>query len=478
MKTRCLVFLLACTAASAQKVTGPVPVTADSHPFLAAAHNLQPMDLAKVGYLEEEFLVSGTANVYDWASDGSLKVKTSNAPYTTRILVRRPADAARFNGTVVVELPNTARRFDWSMLWGYMHNYVTDSGAAWVGVTMPGAVDGLKKFNPTRYASLSFANPTPTEACAAGGRGGRGGSATSNDEDGLRWDAISQVGALLKSGNLPGLKADHVVLTTQGADVVTYINAIQPSSKVYDGFVVKSPGPPTRLSRCDTAPGNGDARQLIHNAGVPVVAVLTQGEVVASLPYLREDSDVPVDRFRLYEIAGAAHIDSAPYIAMPSVADQTAGGGAQGTPQWPFNLRCDPEIPLQNLPLQAYVLDAAFAGLDLWVKKGTAPPRAARIELKDGTVALDQFGNGIGGVRSPYVEVPTASYFTTTPGPGTCRELGSAAGFSWARLDALYGSYKNYAAKAGQSVDRMRKERFLTEGDAQRMRENLLESSH
>lgn len=478
MTTRFLALLLTCAAAVfAQKASGPIPATADSHPFLANDHTLHPLDLAKLGYVEEEFLVSGKANVYDWAPDGSLHVKSADAPYTTRILVRRPSDAARFNGTVVVELMNTARRFDWPMLWGYIHNYITDSGAAWVGVTMPGAVSGLKKFSPARYGSLSFANPAPETACPAGGRGGRGGrggNVTSDEEEGLRWDAITQVANLLKNGGVAGLQAQHVYLTTQGADVVTYLNAIQPQSKAYDGFVVKSPGPPARLSRCGDAPGSGDARQLMHNAGVPVMAVLTQGEVIASQPYLREDSDDPADRFRLYEVAGAAHIDAAPYIGMASMADQTAGGNAQGTPSWPFNLRCDPEIPLQEFPLQSYVLDAAFADLDAWVKKGTAPPRAARMEVTDGKVALDEYGNGRGGVRSPYVDVPVARYFTTAPGPGTCREMGYGVRFDWARLEALYGSYKHYAGKVDRSVERMQKERLVTEGDARRMRENLL----
>jgi hypothetical protein len=61
-------------------VTGPIPVTTTSHPFLAADRLAEPMDLASVGYMEQEYFVSGSANVYDWAADGSLSVKTSNAP--------------------------------------------------------------------------------------------------------------------------------------------------------------------------------------------------------------------------------------------------------------------------------------------------------------------------------------------------------------------------------------------------------------
>src|SRR5258706_14568089 len=113
-------FLLVSSAAAllaqTPKVTGPIPVTATSHPFLAGNQNLTPLDLAKAGYVEEEYLISGTANVYDWAADGKVSVKSPNAPYTTRILVRRPADAAKFSGTAIVELPNMARRFDWTMM--------------------------------------------------------------------------------------------------------------------------------------------------------------------------------------------------------------------------------------------------------------------------------------------------------------------------------------------------------------------------
>src|SRR5579884_3422377 len=93
------------------KVTA-LPVTPDSRPFMSADHLIEPMDLAKSGYTETEFVISGTANVYDWAADGSLNVKTPNAPYAGKILVRRPSDPSKFSGTVVVELMNPARRFD------------------------------------------------------------------------------------------------------------------------------------------------------------------------------------------------------------------------------------------------------------------------------------------------------------------------------------------------------------------------------
>lgn len=447
------------------KVTGPIPVTTDSFPFLAADRVLQPLDLKKAGYVEEEFIISGSANVYDWAADGSLSVKTPNAPYATRILVRRPADPARFSGHAIVELLNPARRFDWGMMSGYLRDSLIERGDAWVGITMPASVKALQKFNATRYASLGFANPNPSESCAAG-FGPNAAPSTSDEEDGLRWDMLSQVGAALKSRT--GLNARYLYMTAQGADVQTYLTAIQPHTTldngkpVYDGFLIKTPGGVGKIRRCGAAIPRSDARQKIANAGAPVMLVVAQGEI--SDAYRRPDSDEPNDRFRIYEVAGAAHIDKWAYLDMPGFPDQLAATGApgQGTPDWPFNVRCTPEILLQAHPLLKYILDGAVANLELWASKGIAPPKADRINIQGDVVT--------GGVRNPYVDVPAATYTTTNAGPGTCRELGNTIPYDWAKLESLYGSHKNYVEKVSQSVDRMVKERWITESDAQKIK--------
>ena len=49
----------------------PLAGGADSHAFLAAAHQSVPYDLAAQGYVEEEFLIAGTAGVYDWPGDAA-----------------------------------------------------------------------------------------------------------------------------------------------------------------------------------------------------------------------------------------------------------------------------------------------------------------------------------------------------------------------------------------------------------------------
>jgi hypothetical protein len=296
------------------KVTGPIPVSSDSFPFLAADRNLQPTDLKKYGYVEEEFIVTGTANVYDWAADGALTVKTPGVPYGARVLVRRPVDPGRFSGDVIVEPLNAVRRFDWPWIWGYSHESFLQHGDAWVGITMPASSAGLKQFNPGRYAAVSFPNPTPA-ACAPAGN-----APVPAYEDGLRWDAISQVGALLKSNAasrpLAGLRVAAVYMTAgQSPDPMTYINAIHSHANlangkpVYDGYLVKQPGNPARINQCAPALTAGDPRQPIKEINVPVIAVVAQGEALGSFPWRRADSDDPGSRFRLYEIAGGSHIE-------------------------------------------------------------------------------------------------------------------------------------------------------------------------
>ena len=465
------------------KVTGPVAVTADSRPFLASADGLPPIDLGRLGYLEQEFVVSGVANVYDWAADGSVNVKTPNAPYTTRILVRRSSNPSRFSGAVIVEPMFPARRWDWSMIWGYSHDHFIDHGDAWVGVTLPASAAGLQKFNPTRYAALSFKNPTPDASCATG----RGPAAPSDGEEGLRWDMLSQVGVLLKSSGagrpLNGLKVQALYLTTQGGDLTTYMNAIHPRARldnakpVYDGYLAKAPFSAARINQCAAAPAANDPRQAVKNVGVPVIAVAAQGEVLGTYSYRRPDGDEPADRYRLYEVSGAGHIDKFAYVGFPPMRDQAAAGNAQGTPEFPFAARCEPDIPMMDTPIMSIVFDAAFANLDQWARKGVPAPKAPRLAVRNagpevGLIGFftDELGHGIGGVRTPFIEVPLAVYATNSPGPGTCREMGHATSFDKARMASLYGTDQNYSAQLAQAVDRLVRERWLTEGDARRIK--------
>ncbi len=465
-------------------VTGPIPVTPTSVPLMASSALQYVVDLSALGYVEEEFFVSGGANVYDWAANGALSVRTPAAPYTTRILLRRPADPQRFSGNVIVEIANGARRFDFNFAWGVSHSHFIENGDAFVVLTLQQAnLEGLKAFDPVRYAPLSMANPTPDETCVSG-RGG-GPPTTSTFEEGLRYDILSQVAALLKAGRpggpLAGFNVERAYMTAYSGEQATYMAAIHPRARladggpVYDGYVQNRHPRVGRLRRCGSAPAADDPRQTLRNLGVPLIRVVPETDVIPLSRFRREDSDAPGDRYRLYEVAGGSHADGWFYPFQPSVADlKKIGSNYPYIATWPFHNQCEPEMLLMMTPINTYVLDTAFASLTRWIRDGVAPPRAARIEIENvGTpqarVVRDEFGNAVGGVRTPYLDVPIATYHTTSVGDTFCPEIGHKEPFDWARLNRLHGTPKNYVSKVSQSVGRLVQERWLTESDGRKI---------
>jgi len=466
-------------------VTGPVPVTATSFPLMTSSKLQTVVDLPKAGYVEEEFFITGRANVYDWSPDGQVVVKTPNTPYTTRLMLRRPADAARFSGSVIVEIVNSARRFDFPFAWGVSHDHFMENGDAFAMITLAQAnLEGLKAFDPMRYASLSLANPTPDESCNAGRAGGP--PQTAPGEEGLQYDILAQAGALLKAGRpggpLAGFTVQRLYMTAYDGILPTFIAAVHSRVRlaggkpIYDGYILNRHPALTRLRRCGMAPAANDPRQIIRNLDVPLIRIIGQTDILATYAQRREDSDAAGDRYRLYEIAGGAHADAAFYPYIPTVGDlRKIGSAFPFLASWPFANQCEPEQMLARTPINTHALDAAFANLTRWIRDGAPPPKAERIRIENpGTpqarIALDQFGNAIGGVRSPYLDVPIATYHTTSKGETFCPELAHTVPFDWARLNTLYGTPQGYRTKLAQSVDRMVRERWLTEADGRRIK--------
>jgi hypothetical protein len=308
------------------QVKGPLPVTADSYPFGAADHTRVPTDLKKDGYVEEEFLVTGTANVYDWPQPGPAVVRTSGAPYTTRVLVRRPAQRSRFSGSVAVEMLNPSNLFDLNLGWAISGRQFVRNGDAWVGITAkPVAVTTLKNFNPSRYAALSWPNPLPLDDPRNCSNTARDSDRTT--ENGLVWDVNSQVAAWLKSRDRSNPLAfgepdsrPHPVqhlyawgYSQTGSFLYTYVNAIHPldvranGKPLFDAYVIAMSSGPSQINQCAAPVPSGDARRQIKDAGVPVVRVMSQSDYLAGIAARRADSDTAPDLYRNYEIAGAAH---------------------------------------------------------------------------------------------------------------------------------------------------------------------------
>ena len=459
-------------------VSGPVPVTPASRIYMAAGDARAPLDLGARGYVEEEYFFNGTANVYDWAASGETSIRTANAPYKTRMLVRRPSDPRRFSGTVWVEFLNPVARTDMSLAWGYANYYMLDHGDAYIGVTAFGdSLQTLKTFDAKRYAALSMANPAPLP----GGCKEAGKDYSAETEDGLRWDMLSQAGALLKSRvagrPLAALKVEQVYLFGQSnGDLPTYISAFHARAKlangkpVWDGYLLKDSGVPINTHQCDARPAADDARRVIRNISVPVIFVLVENSTLASLPSRRADSDQPGDRYRRYEIPGSSHVDTAAFPWLPAPAIMKTVGI---DPLWPETRVCVPREDLSDFPVHYYV-SGAMANLDAWVRKGVSPPRAERIRVTGAdtptpVIERDENGNALGGVRNAYVDVPMAAYNQRGP----CGGNGYKVPFSWEKLDALYGNYRSYARKFGVAVDRDVEQRWVPAAYATRMKAGL-----
>jgi len=490
----CALAVLSVSTASATpvpQVTGPLPVTAGSYPFGAADHQQVPQDLRKVGYVEEEFLAGGKANVYTWPAPGPAVVRTPDAPYTTRYLVRRPAKASHFSGNVVVEILNPSNAFDLNIGWALAHRQLIRNGDAWVGVTgKPISVDALKNFDPVRYGSLSFANPlalddrnncaTPVSFITPASR---------TTEDGLVYDITSQAGAWVRSsarsnpltyGKRHGSPVERVYnfgYSQTGSFQYDYINAIQPlveksdGRPMFDGYIVAVAGGGfiglAPINQCERAPGRTDPRRQITNAGTPIIHMMSQSDYLSGLDSRRPDSDAPQDRFRHYEMAGAAHATTDELFYSAAAADIEKAG--RDVPPGSCN-----EGPRSRFPSSIF-FDAAIRNLDWWVRYRIAPPHADPILVTtpappaQPAPVLDEFGNVQGGLRSPYLDVPTSTWFGNSTGASFCSIAGHEVPFDAARLAALYPSHRAYVRKVVHSTAHLVADRFLTLPDGLRL---------
>jgi hypothetical protein len=344
-----------------------------------------PIPLAPAGYLEREYSLSGSATAYTqagvWGSDGRWAVTaTGQAAFRTRLLVRRPANPARFNGTVVVEwldLPG-GRDLDPDFL--YESAELLRGGYAWVGVSaQQQGVATLQKLDPGRYADLS--HPGDSYSYSIFSEAAR---------------ALRQPGAVDPLGGLRPTAFIADGYSGSAARMVTYINARQPVDQRFDGFLVHS-----RWAR--SAPIDQPSPAVVYtrtDLGVPVLTVETESEIRQTYtahpaldytPATQDDSAY----FRLWEVPGTSHVDArldaliaAETGSAPTVCDRPANRGQESE-----------------------VLDAAVYRLNQWVRTGVPAPSVDRIRLTpDGTaVARDGDGNAVGGLRTPALQAPAAT---------------------------------------------------------------------
>lgn len=380
------------------------------------------------GYIEEEFIIQGTATGFGNAAG-------STAPYATRILVRRPLDADDFNGTAIVEWNNVTLQQDIESGWIATADMLMPRGYVYVSVSaqrqgVDGSPLGLFFWDPARYGSLSHPG------------------------DDYSWDIFSQAAQALLDPKVLGAELRGrlqrriaIGASQSGSRLGSYINEVHESAQVFDGFIPK-------------IIGTGNVRKDIGRQ----LWVLSQDEAALV-------SEPPEDthHFRYWEIAGPPHTSFAgnSYIYSVLVYNHVTAGLVNLYD--PLYARQYGERDLRgNCTFNRYPVghpwSAAIVAMDEWLQSGTPPASMPRLSRDDsGSLQFDEHGNALGGYRSPVVDVPLAAYYAGTLPPvdtltpcapgGAAPLLGTSATFNSLKLLGLYDSHEDYLQQLEAAAD-------------------------
>jgi Alpha/beta hydrolase domain len=449
-------------AASAANPTVSGPVTGGLGAIVPP--NLNEFDLAQVGYQQSEFFLTGTANAYSptapLTTDGKWTVAPGTAPtsppapYTTRVVVYRPIDPKKFNGTVVVEWLNVSGGLDADPDWTQTHNELIRDGFAWVGVSAQAQGVNQLKCSATAPPSLQ---------CPAPGDPGRYGTLV-HPGDSYSYDIFSQAGQAIRddSAQILGGLAPRTLLAAgesqSAARMVTYIDAVQPLVHVYNGFLVHSRGASgAALSQSPLASVPAPNPTLIRtDLGVPVFVFQTEFDISGAYTARQPDTNL----FRQWEAAGTSHFDTYGLLIGPS--DTGNGQGAVANLEAMQNPTNIPGPGGQcTLPINTggahWLLDSAIYWLNQWATKGIPPPHGQPLQIASTSpfaYAKDANGNTIGGVRSPQVDAPIAvlagvgnTAANSAPISQFCFLFGSTVPYTPAHLAALYPTHLQFVFK-------------------------------
>ena len=154
-------------------------------------------------------------------------------------------------------------------------------------------------------------------------------------------------------------------------------------------------------------------------------------------------------------MAGAAHAtpDELNFSAAP--ADIVKAG----RPVPPMN--CN-EGPRSRFPSRIF-FDAMLRNLDLWVRYGIMPPHADPIVVAErhGRCSTSS-ATCVGGLRSPYLDVPTSTWFGNSTGASFCFIAGHEVPFDAARLQQLYPTHGAYVSAVVKDTAKLVAERYIT----------------
>jgi hypothetical protein len=449
-----------CVADAPSNVAGPITGGGG----VPQPANLNAFDLAQVGYQQAEYSLSGIAGAYTngatpLTSDGKWSVtRSSFAAYTTRAVVYRPIDPAKFNGTVVVEWLNVSGGVDADPDWTMMHNELIRDGFAWVGVSAQATgLNATKTADPVRYASLNHPG------------------------DSFSYDIFSQAGRAVRANPalfLGGLAPKRVIAVGESQSagrMVTYIDAVHPLAHVYDAFLVHSRGAiGAALSQSPQAAISTPNPTLIRDdLNVPVFVFQTETDVFNSNSRVRQ---ADTSRFRMWEAAGTSHFDQYGLAIGPSDTGDGQGAVAnleamQHPSNEPFpGFMC--ALPV-NTGGAHWLLDAAISHLNQWVKNNTPPPSGTPLQVQSTSpvvFAKDANGNTLGGVRTPHVDAPIAALGgTDNSGTGSlgqfCRLFGTTVPFTPQQLSTLYATHDQFVTAWNRATRKLVKAGFLLRPD-------------
>jgi len=472
------------------QVTSPVANTTPlRHPGHGYPYNASPFDLARQGYVEEEFFLSGRANRYTTPAGARGSVIDVDHPYQTRIVVRRPRQAARFNGTVIVEWYNVSQGHDGEYEWFQSYAHLMRAGYAWVGVSAQAVgVNALREWSPNRYGTLDVS---------------RGGTIIG---DALSYDIFSAAGLAIRGKAnrdvMGGLRAQRLVAAghSQSAGrLYTYFHSVHPlTSKIFDAVLL-----------------HGGGGRVSQDLNVKVFKYLDESDVAGQANARMRDSN----NYRQWEVAGTSHLDAqfsrsmaalglrvsgmrpvegSPPIGGPSISGGEKGNGPPGNGTGAENEGITggcAQMPFSRVP-SYHVLNAAFDAVHRWLADGAAPPTAPPIELRQlpasplppgdagrgrgnvgprWEIVRDELGLARGGIRLAAVAAPIArntgdnvgSAGAAASGERNCRLMGSWEPFDAARVLALYPTKDAYVRRVRETTEANLKAGYITRWDAE-----------
>ena len=184
-------------------------------------------------------------------------------------------------------------------------------------------------------------------------------------------------------------------------------------------------------------------------------------------------------KLRIWEMPGTAHVDT--YMFQVAASDSGVAPIEKLAPLWkPTTMTIVGKLakPMNSAPQHHFIAQSALAHLDAWVRTGKAPPIAPRMETTPGaaggapSLVLDANGNTKGGIRSPWVDAPTAklSGFGNSGGPFAFL-LGTTEPYDAATLQRLYpGGKAQYLKAFDASLAKAVKAGFILAADQAEIR--------